>query len=205
MTDMTFVPLAFTVMLGPQVLVPMLLITRKDPIKSSLTYILSITSTIILTTAIYYFVIKATHFHKIASHGEPIFKYILACILFFILIKTIINRKKLTKPPKWMESVTESSLKKIFLIGFLLIAIMPGDIAMSFTVGGLLNTHNDTLISALPFFILVSFIATIPLLIYLSFGEKGHQLINKLNVWLNTHGYIINIITLSIFIYLILF
>ncbi|TYA56691.1 GAP family protein [Formosa maritima] len=205
MSESTYIPLALTVMLGPQILVPMLLITRKDPIKSSLAYILSVTATIVLTTYIYYFVIYTTHFHELSSHGEPIIKYVLACILFFVLIKTVVKRKKITHPPKWMKNVTDASLKKIALIGFMLIAFMPGDIAMEFTVGSLLNTNSHTLVQAIPFFCMVSFIASIPLLIYLSFGKKGNQLMTQLNSWLNTHGYVINIITLSIFIYLILF
>ncbi|PWK18583.1 GAP family protein [Xanthomarina spongicola] len=205
MDNLTFVPLAFTVMLGPQILVPMLLITRKDPVKSSLVYILSITASIILTTYIYYFVIQATHFHKLSSHGKPYFKYLLAGILFYILIKTIINRKKLTKLPKWLESVKNATLSRIALIAFFLIALMPGDIAMSFTVGSLLNTHNSSILGAFPFFAMVSLISAIPLFVYWSFGKKGNQIMDKLNIWLNTHGYVINILTLSIFIFLILF
>jgi hypothetical protein len=191
-------------MLGPQILVPMLLITRKDPVKSSLVYIISLSVTTVLITFLYYYLISVTHMHDMSMHGEPIFKYVLLGILLFLIIRTIINRKKLTKPPKWMADISNASLKKIGLIGFSLIAFMPGDIAVTFTVASFLDRNHVAFMDVFPFFALIGFIASIPLLVYFSFGKKGNQLMAKLNNWLNTHGYIINIITLSVFIYLIL-
>ena len=54
MTNIPVLPLSLTVMLGPQILVAVLLITRKDPIKSSVIYITAVLATLILTTFIYY-------------------------------------------------------------------------------------------------------------------------------------------------------
>jgi hypothetical protein len=204
MSNLHFLPLALTVMLGPQILVPMLLITRKDPVKSSLVYIISLCTTIVLLTFIYYYIISATHLHDMSMHGKPIFKYLLVGILLFLIIRTIINRKKLTNPPKWMDDITNASLKKIALIGFLLIALMPGDVAVTFTVASFLDRDHVAFMDVFPFFALISLIASSPLLVYLSFGKKGNQIMTTLNNWLNTHGYLINILTLSVFIYLIL-
>jgi hypothetical protein len=139
-----------------------------------------------------------------SMHGEPIFKYVLVGILLFLIIRTIINRKKLTNPPKWMDDITNASLKKIALIGFLLIALMPGDVAVTFTVASFLDRDHVAFMDVFPFFALISLIASSPLLVYLSFGKKGNQIMTTLNNWLNTHGYLINILTLSVFIYLIL-
>ncbi|GGG52811.1 hypothetical protein GCM10010976_24870 [Bizionia arctica] len=103
-----------------------------------------------------------------------------------------------------MANINDAPLKKIALIAFLLIAIMPGDIAVIFTVAGFLNLKNSTLTEIIPFVSLVTFIASTPLLVYFSFGKKGNQLMSSLNNWLNTHGYLINVMTLMVFIYLIL-
>ncbi|SHH00041.1 GAP family protein [Winogradskyella jejuensis] len=204
MADITILPLALTVMLGPQILVGMLLITRKDPIKSSLTYIVSLISTLILTTYIFYWLTSVTDFHKITISNRPVIKYLLIALLIFLIVRSIVNRNQITEPPKWMQGITTASLGKIFLIGLGLIAFMPTDIAIAFTVGNFLNDNSNHFLEALPFFVAVVFISFIPLLIYFLIGKKGHKYLENVNDWLNTHGYIINIIVLSFFIFLLL-
>lgn len=204
MSESNIIPLSLTIMLGPQILVAMLLITRKDAVKSSLVYILSLLTTLICITYFYYKIIGLTDFHKTAISGKPIIKYILVAMLFFILVKTIKNRNKITEKPKWMVDVVSCSLKEIILIGFLMIAIMPADIAIEFTIGNILNTSKSAFTSIIPFFIAVLIIASTPLLIYLSLGKKGPKKMEETDLWLNTHGYIINVVVLSLYIFLIL-
>lgn len=204
MSESTIIPLSLTIMLGPQILVAMLLITRKDAIKSSLTYILSLVLTLVCITYFYYKIIDLTSFHKIAISGKPVIKYILVGILLIILMGTIKNRKKITESPKWMTNVLSCSLKKIALFGFMLIALMPADVAIEFTIGNLLNTSKAHFTSIIPFFIAVLIIASMPLLVYLSLGKKGPEKMEKTNTWLNTHGYIINIVVLLLYIFLLL-
>ncbi|WP_435416195.1 GAP family protein [Polaribacter aestuariivivens] len=204
MEDIAILPLALTVMLGPQILVGMLLITRKDPIKSSLIYILAIVSTLIFTTYIYYSIANTTSLHKASIGGKPIIKYFLIALFIFLIIRSIVNRKKITEPPKWMQGISTSSLSKIFLIGFSLIAFMPTDIAIAFTVGNILNSESSSFTSALPFFGAVLCISMLPLLLYFSLGSNGSKKLEKVNIWLNTHGYVINVIVFSFFIFLLI-
>lgn len=202
--DIAILPLALTVMMGPQILVGMLLITREDPIKSSLVYVLAIISTLILTTFIYYSISKHIGLHEISVSGKPIIKYILITLFIVLIIRAIINRNKTTNPPKWMRGVTTSSLSKVFIIGLSLIAFMPTDIAISFTVGNLLNTESNSFVDAWPFFTAVLFISLLPLIIYFSLGKNGPKHLEKANIWLNTHGYLINVIVLTFFIFLLI-
>ncbi|MDW5290596.1 GAP family protein [Formosa sp. PL04] len=204
MTETTFIPLSLTIMLGPQILVAMLLITRKDAVQSSLIYIFSVVASLIGMTYLYSYLISITHFHKIAITGKPVIKYILVAVLVFVLIRTIKNRKKITQKPKWMTNVLTCSLKKVALIGFALIALMPADIAVEFTIGNLINVNHSTILSAVPFFIAVLVLASTPLFIYKILGNKGPGIMEKTNVWLNTHGYLINVFVLSLYIFLIL-
>lgn len=204
MTDIAILPLALTVMLGPQILVGMLLITRKDPIKSSLVYTLALISTLILTTYLYYSVSNITSLHEASIGSRPMVKYFLIALFIFLIIRSIINRNKITEPPKWMQGISTSSLGKIFIIGLCLIAFMPTDIAIAFTVGNLLNSESNSFADALPFFGAVLLISLLPLTIYFSLGTKGPKYLEKVNIWLNTHGYIINVIVLSFFIFLLI-
>lgn len=191
-------------MLGPQILVGMLLITRKDPIKSSLVYILAILSTLILTTYLYYSLANITGLHEVSIGGRPMVKYVLIALFIFLIIRSIINRNKITEPPKWMQGISTTSLGKIFIIGLCLIAFMPTDVAIAFTVGNLLNSESSSFMDAWPFFGTVLMISLIPLIIYFSLGRSGPKYLEKVNIWLNTHGYIINVIVLTFFIFLLI-
>ena len=206
MTGVSILPLALTVMLGPQILVAILLVTTKKPVQSSLVYILAVTLTIICTTTLAYFIISISGIHHV-SHGGgkgSILKYILVGLLAFAMIRTFINRKKLTAMPKWMSNITTSSLKRIFVIGVMLIAFVPTDIAMALTVGGFIVHSNGVLSDAIPFFSLVTLIASIPLIMFLSMGKRGEQNMERINTWLNSHGWVVNMIIYPLFIYLLL-
>ena len=206
MTGVSILPLALTVMLGPQILVAILLVTTKKPVQSSLVYILAVTLTIICTTTLAYFIISISDIHQASHSGNKgsILKYILVGLLAFAMIRTFINRKKLTAMPKWMSNITTSSLKRIFVIGVMLIAFVPTDIAMALTVGGFIVHSKGILSDAIPFFSLVALIASIPLLMFLSMGKRGAQNMEKINIWLNSHGWVINMIIYPLFIYLLL-
>lgn len=204
MTDIAILPLALTVMLGPQILVGMLLITRKDPIKSSLVYIFAVVSTLILTTYIYYSISNVVGFQEASIGDRPLVKYFLVVLFMVLIIRSIMNRNKITEPPKWMQGITTSSLGKIYIIGLCLIAFMPTDIAIAFTVGNLLNNESSPFLDAFPFFGAVFTIALLPLCIYFLLGKAGPKYLDKVNIWLNTHGYIINVIVLTFFIFLLI-
>ena len=201
----SIIPLAITVMLGPQILVAMLLITHKKPLQSSIIYIIAVVTTIILTTFIAYNLITVMGLHRQSGNDEHNYlKYIIISLLLILLIWTFVNRKKITSKPKWMENISAASPKKIFSIGVFLIALMPTDLAIAFTIGGLILTNRGILLDATPFFLAVTLIASLPLMFYLALGKKGHQYIDTANDWLNTHGWVINTVVYTFFIYLLI-
>ncbi|NER09814.1 Sap, sulfolipid-1-addressing protein [Muriicola jejuensis] len=205
MSETAILPLALTVMLGPQILVGMLLIMRKDAIKSSLIYILSIVSTLMLTTFLYYKLIENTDLHNVSMGGRPFLKYVLILFFIILIIRSVINRNKITKPPKWMKGISSASLSEIFFIGFFLIAFMPTDVIVAFSVGNILNGESGNFWDALPFFGAVLLVSLFPLTIYFSLGRsKRAKYLENVNNWLNTHGYLINVVVMVFFIILML-
>ncbi|HND46601.1 MAG TPA: GAP family protein [Chitinophagales bacterium] len=200
MTNIPVLPLSLTVMLGPQILVAVLLITRKDPIKSSVIYITAVLATLILTTFIYYELASLIGLKDLSIAGRPLLKHLLIILFIYLIIRSIKNRNNITEAPKWMQNITSASLRKIFVIGLTLIAIMPTDIIATFSVGSILNSNSQPFIAALPFFGAVALIAGLPLLAYLSLGKKGPIYLEQFNTWLNTNGYLINVIVLIFFI-----
>lgn len=205
MTETAILPLALTVMLGPQILVGMLLIMRKDAIKSSLVYTLSIVSTLILTTLIYYLLIENTDLHNASIGGRPVLKHLLILLFIVLIIRSIVQRNKITEPPKWMKGISSASMGEIFIIGLCLIAFMPTDIIVALSVGKILNSGSGAFYDAFPFFGAVLLISLLPLAIYLFIGRsKRAKYLENVNNWLNTHGYLINVVVMVFFIFLML-
>ena len=192
-------------MLGPQILVGMLLIMRKDAIKSSLIYTSSIVSTLILTTYIYYSLIQNTNLHNASIGGRPVLKHLLILLFIVLIIRSIIHRNKITEPPQWMQGISSASILEIFIIGLCLIAFMPTDIIVAFSVGKILNSESSSFTDAIPFFGAVLLISLLPLIIYLFIGGSKRAIyLENANNWLNTHGYLINVVVMAFFIFLML-
>ena len=205
MYETSIIPLALTVMMGPQIIVALLLVTHPKPIKSSLVYILSILITLVVTTAIYYYLFDLLDFKEQSGAGNhSLIKSMIVLLIGYLLIRTFLRRKKLTEKPKWMTSIVSASPWKISKMGFLLIALMPTEIAMEITVAGMIVEHQGTLLDAMGFFSMVTFIAALPILIYWLLGSYGNKVIDSVNNWLNTHGWVVNSVVYLFFVYLLL-
>jgi Sap, sulfolipid-1-addressing protein len=88
-------------------------------------------------------------------------------------------------------------------MGFILIFLMPTDIASMLTVGVNLQQNGHSLIDALPFLALTLLIAALPLLAYLLLGRRAKEAMPKVRDWMSANSWLVNIIVLGIFIVLI--
>ena len=81
---------------------------------------------------------------------------------------------------------------------------MPTDIMAMLTVGVNLTQNDSPLSAAVPFFLATLLIAALPLLCYLLFRRQATALMPRLRDWMNSHGWLINIIVCVIFVFLLL-
>jgi hypothetical protein len=89
-------------------------------------------------------------------------------------------------------------------MGFLLIFLMPTDIASMATVGVNLQHNGDSLIDAVPFLALTVLIGGLPLLAYVLLGKRAKETMPKVRDWMSATSWLVNIIVLGIFMILIL-
>jgi hypothetical protein len=90
------------------------------------------------------------------------------------------------------------------MTGLLVIWLMPGGLIVMLTVGVNIVHNGATLVAALPFLAATVLIAALPLLFYLLFHGRAHQLMPRVRDWMNTHSWLLNIIMCVVFIALIL-
>lgn len=205
--NISILPLAITMMAGPQIMLSILLVTVNNPIKLSLAYVSSIllaTSIGVLLTS-YLFSLFGTRIDFKTGDGQlgKIIQLSFIILLVYMAIKSYRERGQ-QKTPKWLQSVNEMTPGKAFKTGLLLIFLMPTDIIVMLTVGLNLETSNSSFWAALPFILLTVLIAALPLLAYLLFRNKAEKTMPRVRDWMQANSWLVNIIVYALFIFIIL-
>jgi len=198
-------PLAITMMAGPQIMTAIVFVTHPSPVRVSLAFLVGVAAAATLGTTIYYLLASAVDLGDSSDNGSTgnITQYLLVGLLVLLAIRTYRHRET-AEPPKWMGSLLEATPRKALEMGFLLIFVMPTDIATMLTVGVNLEQNADSLSDAVAFLALTLLIAALPLLAYLLFGRRAKEAMPKVRDWMTTNSWLVNIIVLGIFIALIL-
>ena len=124
--------------------------------------------------------------------------------LLVTLAVTNYLRRETVEPPRWLGTLLSTGWKRALMMGLLVIWLMPGDIIVMLRVATNLE-HNDAgLVAALPVIVSTVLVAALPLLLYLLFHRRAQRLVPKVRDWMNTHSWLLNIITCGVFIALIL-
>lgn len=208
--QLDILPLAITMMVGPQILVAIIFVTsKKNAIKVSLSYLsglLFATSTgiIVVFTAARLFGLSADASGK-APKASMTVELILVGLLICLSLRSYLKRKT-AKPPKWLTSLESAGLGTAFKMGLLLIYLMPMDLIIMLTVGLHLASHGSDpldLLNALPFLAIMMLIAGFPLVSYLLFRSKAESIMPKIRDWMQDNSWLVNIIIYVFFIFLI--
>jgi len=198
-------PLAVTMMAGPQEMTAIIFVTHRTPVKVSLAFLTGVTAAMVLGTTIYYLLAGTIDLGDPSSAGSSgtIIQLVLVGLLAFLALRTYRHRETI-EPPKWLGGMLQASPTKALVMGFLLIFVMPTDIVSMMTVGANLQQNENSLIDALPFWGLTLLIAALPILAYLLFGKRAKTAMPKVRDWMYANSWLVNIIVIGIFIVLIL-
>jgi Sap, sulfolipid-1-addressing protein len=198
-------PLAVTMMAGPQEMTAIIFVTHRTPVKVSLAFLTGVTAAMVLGTTIYYLLAGTIDLGDPSSAGSSgtIIQLVLVGLLALLALRTYRHRETI-EPPKWLGGMLQASPTKALVMGFLLIFVMPTDIVSMMTVGANLQQNEESLISALPFWGLTLLIAALPILAYLLFGKRAKTAMPKVRDWMYANSWLVNIIVIGIFIVLIL-
>ena len=205
----TILPLAITMMAGPQIMSAIIFVTAKKAVPVSVAFVAGVAIAATLGTAITLGL--GTLLGGATSLGDSsdssstgsVVQYVLVGLLVLAAIKTYLGRET-AEPPKMLGRLQEADAKLAFRTGFLLILLFPSDVVVLLTVGVNLAQSNSGLVDALPFVLVTTLIAAIPLLGYLVFHRRAVTAMPKVRDWMNNNSWVVNIIACAIFIVLIL-
>lgn len=207
--DLQILPLAITMMAGPQIVAAVILVTTARPVRVSAAFLLGVA----IATAVGVAVARGIFalLGEAVAPGSPsdrgsagtIVQLVLVGLLVLVAVKNMVRRESV-EPPKWLGSLMEEGPLRALRAGLLVILLMPSDIMVMLTVGANLEQHRAALTAALPFIGATVLIAALPLLVYLVFRTRARRAMPRLREWLNTHSWVVNVAACLLFIVLIL-
>jgi Sap, sulfolipid-1-addressing protein len=207
--DLPILPLAITMMAGPQILSAIVFVTVEKAIQVSLAFLLGVLVATLVGVAVAFTV--AGLVGGAVSLGAPDdpgslgsgIQVALVALLLIASIKSYLGRET-AKPPKWLGTLLSADPRRAFVTGLLVILLMPSDIVIMLTVGLHLRQRDAALTAALPFVGLTVLIAALPLLGYLLAHRRAVRAMPKVRDWMTTHSWFVNIVVYLIFIAIIL-
>jgi len=204
--NQAILPLAITMMAGPQIMSAIIFVTASKPVKLSVAFLAAVA--IAATTGVTIFLALGNNF----SLGDPsdnastghVIQYVLVGLLALLAIKTYVGRET-AEPPKWLGTLQNAEASTAFKTGLLVIGLMPSDLIIMMTVGTNLAQNNASILAALPFLAATVLVAALPVMFYVLFRGRAQRAMPKVRDWMNTHSWLVNIIVCGVFIALILF
>jgi Sap, sulfolipid-1-addressing protein len=202
-------PLAITMMAGPQIMSAIIFVTAKKPVPVSAAFVAGVAIAVTLGTAIASGLAgllgDATSLGDSADSSSmgSVTQYVLVGLLILAAIKSYLGRET-AEPPKMLGRLQEADAKLALRTGLLLILLFPADVLVLLTVGVNLEHSEAGLADALPFILATALIAALPLLGYLLFHRRAVTFMPKVRDWMNANSWVVNIIACAVFIVLIL-
>ncbi|MBI0382618.1 GAP family protein, partial [Streptomyces albiflaviniger] len=196
-------------MAGPQIVAAVVLVTTARPVRVCLAFLLGVAiataAGVALARGIFALLGQAIAPGDSSDRGVAavVVQLVLVGLLALVAVKNVVKRRTV-EPPKWLGSLMEADPRKALTTGFLIILLMPSDIAVMLTVGANLEQHDADWTAALPFIAATLLIAALPLLVYLLLGDRARRAMPWLREWLTTHSWVVNLAACLIFIVLIL-
>ena len=205
--NLEILPLAITMMVGPQIMSAILFVTAQRPVQTSAGFLVgvAVAASAGVAVALGLANLLGDSLGDSDNSGSlgRVIQYGLVALLVARAIQTYAGRKTAV-PPKWLGTLLTADWKRAMKTGLLLIFVMPSDIIIMLTVGANLAQNNSSWIDALPFIAATVLIAALPLLFYLLFGRRAKDAMPKVRDWMNVNSWLVNIIACSLFVILLL-
>jgi hypothetical protein len=207
--NLSILPLAITMMAGPQIMSAFVFVTAKLPVRVSLAFLVGVAAAVTVGVAVMRGV--AALLGSSVSLGDSsdtssvgtVIQVALVGLLAAMAVKSYLGRET-AEPPKWLGTLQEASPRRALEMGLLLILLMPSDIVVMLTVGMNLEHNDSSVAAAIPFIAATVLVAALPLLAFLLFHRRAQSAMPKVRDWMNTHSWLVNIVVCGIFIVLVL-
>jgi threonine/homoserine/homoserine lactone efflux protein len=189
--------------MGPQILTAIFLVTSKEPGKNSLAMLVGVVAAACLSVAIWYGLVEALGINPPDDDGPTTVDYIVAGLLALLAVHVWRGRGT-AEVPKWMSALQEAEPKRALSLGFLLILLMPTDIIAVISTVQFLHDQHENALHAWPLVLATTLLMALPILAYTLLGHRAREAMPGIREWLTTHGWLVNLIVIAYFIFQLL-
>jgi hypothetical protein len=197
--QLQILPLALIMVMGPQILTSIFLVTSREPVKNSGAMLAGVVLAASLSLAIWTGVVKAVGIDASGNSGPSSADYVVAGLLALLALH-IYRGRGTAEVPKWMTGLQEAGPKKSFALGFLLILLMPTDIIAVISTANFLHDKHLTFPHGWPVVAATTLLMALPILGYLLMGKRAKAAMPKIRVRLTTHAWLVNLVVIVYFI-----
>jgi Sap, sulfolipid-1-addressing protein len=202
-TSLQILPLALIMVMGPQILTAIFLVTSKEPVKNSVAMLIGVVVAASLSLLIWFGIVKAIGIDPKDGGGPTTADWIVAGLLALAAIHTFLGRGK-ASVPKWMTALQEAEPRRAFTLAFLLILLMPTDIVAVISTANWLHDQHENVLGGWPLVAATTLLMALPILGYLLLGRRAREAMPGIRDWLTTNAWLVNIIVIVYFIYQLL-
>ena len=199
-TQLQILPLSLIMVMGPQILTAIFLVTSHEPVKNSGAMLVGVVLAASLSLAIWFGLYEALGINPPSGSGPSTADYVVAGLLALAGIHTFIGRHD-ASVPKWMTALQQAEPKRAFSLGFLLILLMPTDIVAVISTVHWLHDNHDNLLHSWPLVAATTLLMALPILGYLLLGRRAREAMPGIRDWLTTNAWLVNLIVIVYFIY----
>ena len=202
-TQLQILPLALIMVMGPQILTAIFLVTSQEPVKNSAAMLIGVVLGACISLAIWFGLYEALSINPRSGSGPSTADYVVAGLLALAGIHTFLGRRT-ASVPKWMTALQSAEPKRAFSLGFLLILLMPTDIVAVISTVHWLHDNHDNLLHGWPLVAAATLLMALPILGYLLLGRRARAAMPGIRDWLTSNAWVVNLVVIVYFIYQLL-
>lgn len=207
--DLKILPLAITMMAGPQIIAAIILVTTRQAVRVSLAFLSGVAvatgAGVAVARALFDLLGNAVSLGNPSDTGSTgnLIQFALVALLVAAAVKAFLRRET-AEPPGWLTGLMEAGPARALAMGLLVVLAMPSDIVVMLTVGAHLSHEGGDLTTALGFVTATVLIAALPLIALLAAGHRARNAMPAVRDWLNSHSWVVTIATCVVFVLLLL-
>lgn len=202
-TSLQILPLSLIMVMGPQILTAIFLVTSDEPVKNSAAMLIGVLLAACISILIWFGLYEAMGIKPRSGSGPSTADYVVAGLLAFAGVHAFLGRHE-ASVPKWMSALQQAEPRRAFSLGFLLILLMPTDIVAVISTVHWLHDNHDSLIPGWPLVAATTLLMALPILGYLLLGHRAREAMPGIRDWLTTNAWLVNIVVIVYFIYQLL-
>lgn len=195
-------PLAFLMILGPQIITAIFLATSVNAKKNSTAFLVGV----MLATGLGLSVSFAASSRlgglvgDIEGHKSIELYWIIIALLGLLGVRIFMRRNRTTSGPKWMSRIQTAKVSNSILLGFVLFLVFPTDLISWVAVGAAFANQGSPYWYTFVFTAIVVLLAAIPLILLLILGKRAQVLLPKARGWMCENSWIVSEILVIFFI-----